>query len=142
MKRILVALDASPRAPQVLAAADQLAQLTGAKLIIYRAVTMSPDMPRDVLAASDLRLEDILMRNAAEDLQRLTRDVPPARIEELVTTFATPWDGICRAARERSADLIVIGSHGYGVLDRLVGTTAAKVVNHAEGNVLVVRITL
>lgn len=142
MKRILVALDASPRAPQVLAAADQLAQLTGAKLIVYRAVTVPPDLPRDVLAVTDLRLEDILMRNAAEDLKRLMRDIPSARIEELVTAFATPWDGICRAAREHAADLIVIGSHGYGVLDRILGTTAAKVVNHADGNVLVVRITL
>jgi len=25
-----------------------------------------------------------------------------------------PWDGICRVARERDVDLIVIGSHGYG----------------------------
>jgi nucleotide-binding universal stress UspA family protein len=36
-------------------------------------------------------------------------------------------------------DLIVIGSHGYDALDRLLGTTAAKVVNHADRSVLVVR---
>ncbi len=56
--------------------------------------------------------------------------------------FAAPWDGICRAAREHDADMIVIGSHGYGALDRLLGTTAAKVVNHADRNVLVVRTPL
>jgi len=33
----------------------------------------------------------------------------------------------------------VIGSHGYGGLDRLLGTTAARVVNHADRNVLIVR---
>jgi len=142
VKRILVALDASTRAPQVLAAADQLSQLTGAKMIVYRAVTVPPDLPRDVLAVTDLRLEDVLMRNASGDLERLTRDIPSARIEKLATAFATPWDGICRAAREHSADLVVIGSHGYGGLDRILGTTAAKVVNHADGNVLVVRVTL
>lgn len=142
MKRILVALDSSPRAPLVLAAADKLAELTGARMIVFRAVTVPPDMPRDVLAVSDLRLEDLLTRNANGDLERLTRDIPPARIEKRVSSFATPWDGICTAARDEAVDLIVIGSHGYGVLDRVLGTTAGKVVNHADRNVLVVRAPL
>jgi universal stress protein F len=34
---------------------------------------------------------------------------------------------------------VVIGSHGYGGLDRVLGTTAAKIVNHASCSVLVVR---
>ena len=38
-----------------------------------------------------------------------------------------------------TADLVVIGSHGYGGLDRLLGTTAAKVANRAPCSVLVVR---
>jgi nucleotide-binding universal stress UspA family protein len=139
MKRLLVALDSSPRAPMVLAAANRLAELTGATMVVYRAVTVPPDMPRDLLAVTDRPLEEILLQNARGDLERLTRDIPPARIEKQLATFATPWDGICRTAREASADLIVIGSHGYGGLDRLLGTTAAKVVNHADGNVLVVR---
>jgi nucleotide-binding universal stress UspA family protein len=42
-------------------------------------------------------------------------------------------------ARSVEADLIVIGSHGYAGFDRLLGTTAAKVVNHAHCSVLVVR---
>ena len=57
MKRLLVALDASPRAPLVLAAADRLAELVGAKMIVFRAVMVPPDMPRDVLAMTDLPLE-------------------------------------------------------------------------------------
>jgi nucleotide-binding universal stress UspA family protein len=142
VKRILVALDASPRAPSVLAAADRLAQLTGAALVVYRAVTVPPDMPRDALAVTDVSLEELLLRNARGDLDRLTRDLPPARLEKISTAFATPWDGICRAAREEGADLIVVGSHGYGGLDRVLGTTAAKVVNHADRNVLVVRAAL
>lgn len=139
MKRILVALDSSPRAPLVLAAADQLAALTGATMVVFRAVTVPPDMPSELLAVTDLSLEEVLMRNARADLERLTKELPPARLEKLVTELATPWDGICRAARDQGADLIVIGSHGYGGLDRVLGTTAGKVVNHADRNVLVVR---
>jgi nucleotide-binding universal stress UspA family protein len=142
MKRILVALDSSPRAPLVLAAADRLAALTGASLLLFRAVTIPPEMPREVLVVTDLRLEDVLIRNARADLEALAKDLPPGRIEKVVTELATPWDGICRAGREQRADLIVIGSHGYGVLDRVLGTTASKVVNHADRNVLVVRAAL
>ena len=142
MKRILVALDSSPRAPLVLAAADRLAALTGATLVVFRAVTVQPDMPRELLTTPDLGLDEVLLRNARSDLERLTREVPPARLEKITAELATPWDGICRVAREESADLIVIGSHGYGVLDRVLGTTAGKVVNHADRNVLVVRAML
>ena len=35
-------------------------------------------------------------------------------------------------------DLIVLGSHGYGTLDMLLGTTAGRVANIATRNVLVV----
>lgn len=142
MKRILVALDASPRAPAVLAAALSLAELANATLIVFRAVTVPPDLPLAVLEMTDLRLEDFLLRNARTDLEHLTAAVPPSRLAKITTAFATPWDGICRAAKEEDADLIVIGSHGYGGIDRLLGTTAGKVVNHADRNVLVVRTAL
>lgn len=142
MKRILAALDGSPRAPKVLEAATQLAELAGAKLVLYRAITVWPDLPREALVETDLRLEDVLVANARTDLQRIADTLRPGLLEQIVTTFATPWDGICRAAKERAVDLIVIGSHGYGGIDRLLGTVAAKVVNHADRNVLVVRTAL
>ena len=142
MKRILVALDGSPRAPKVLEAAARLAELTGGKLVLYRAITVSPDLPREAFVETNRRLEDILIANAREDLTRVAADVRPELVDKTVIALAIPWDGICRAARECEADLIVIGSHGYGGLDRILGTTAGKVVNHADRNVLVVRSSL
>lgn len=138
MNRILVALDDSPRAPSVLEAAVRLAQLTGAKLILYHAIGAA-EHPRET---PDDRLEDVLIANARETLARIAEAVPLGLRGELVTAFATPWDGICRAARDLDADMIVIGSHGYRGIDRLIGTVAAKVVNHADRNVLVVRCPL
>jgi nucleotide-binding universal stress UspA family protein len=142
MKRILVAIDSSKRAPEVLAAALQMAVLADAKLVVFRAIGIPPEMPQELFRVTDLRLEDVLLNNAHVDLERLTRHIPKDRIEKITTAFATPWDGICTAAREHDADLVVIGSHGYGGLDRLLGTTAGKVVNHADRNVLVVRTVL
>ena len=142
MKRLFVALDGSPRAPLVLAAAVELARLTGGKLVLYRAVVMMPDMPMDILKATNARVEDVLLRNARGDLEHIAKDMPPELVERIDADFATPWDGICRAAVRTACDLIVIGSHGYGALDRILGTTAGKVVNHADRNVLVVRMML
>lgn len=142
MKRILVALDTSPRAPQVVAAASRLAELTRAKLILFRAVTVPPDLPREILNVTDMRLEEVLLKNAREHLDKLAADIPPDRIEKIETAFATAWDGICHAARANDVDLIMLGSHGYVGLDRLLGTTASKVVNHADRNVFVVRTPL
>lgn len=142
MKRILVALDGSQRAPMVLAAAIRLAELTNAKLVLYRAIALAPDIPSEMLIATTAGVQDILIANAREALSRLSEGVRPELIEHVVTELATAWDGICRAARERDVDLIAIGSHGYGGIDRILGTVAAKVVNHADRNVLVVRTPL
>ena len=142
MKRIVVALDGSDRASLVLSAAARLAELGDAKLVVFRAINVPSDMPREVLALTDARLEDVLVRNAHEQLERLAGTVREGLVEKIVTEFATAWDGIVRAGRTHDADLIVIGSHGFGGLDHLLGTTAAKVVDHADRNVLVIRTVL
>lgn len=142
MKRILVALDGSPRAPVVLAAAAHLAQLCSAKLAVYRAVGIPPDLPPDLLGLRPDELEAALLSRARTELDRLLAATPATLVESIDTGLATPWDGIVRKARERDADLVVIGSHGFGALDRVLGTTAAKVVNHTDRNVLIVRAPL
>jgi universal stress protein F len=142
MRRMLVALDGSSRAQIVLAAAARMAELAGSKLVLFRAISVPVDMPTEILSLLDRRLEDVLIGNAHADLERIAAGLARDRVERIVTPFATAWDGICRAARELDVDLIVIGSHGYGGLDRVLGTTAAKVVNHADRNVLVVRTLL
>ena len=142
MKKILVALDGSERAARVLDAAVHLAETSGAKLVLYRAISVSPDLPRQSLVAPETKLEDLLTSYARSDLSKIAESIRPELVHQVVTAFATPWDGICRAAREHDVDLIVIGSHGFGGLDRVLGTVAAKVVNHADRNVLVVRTAL
>jgi universal stress protein F len=142
MKRILVAVDGSPRAATVVAAAARMAELANASLLLFRAIGVPTDMPQRALTLVGRDLEDLLIGNAHAELERFAAGLPKGRVERIITPLATAWDGICRAARELDVDLIVIGSHGYGALDRVVGTTAAKVVNHADRNVLVVRTLL
>jgi nucleotide-binding universal stress UspA family protein len=139
MKRILACLDGSQRAPSVLAAAVDLARRTGAKVRVFRAVGLPPELPTQIYSLSPNELPNLLLENAKKELTELARDVPPDLLDGIYTHIGTPWDAICTAAQTHDADLVVVGSHGYGALDRVLGTTAAKVVNHADCSVLVVR---
>jgi universal stress protein F len=139
LQRILCALDSSDRAPMVLASAAHLAESTGAKLVLFRAISIPVDLPQSVLAVTDARLEDVLIGNARNDLERMAATVPTTLVESIRVMFGTAWDAICREALELDTDLIVIGSHGYSGIDRVLGTTAGKVANHAKRNVLIVR---
>lgn len=142
MKTILVALDNSPRAPEVLKAAIEAANAASdAKLVLFRAVGIPPEMPGLIWQTDAPSLMDLLRDAAKKDLEAHAANVPAnLRSEHLVSVeIGSPWQGICTAIEKEKADLLVIGSHGYGVVDRILGTTAAKVVNNASCSVLVVR---
>lgn len=139
MHRILVGLDGSPHAPGVLATAVVVARAHGAKLVLFRAVGLPPDVPQDFWKTTEEPLLDVLKGRAKTYLGGCAANVPPELLEEVHVDIGVPWQAICDAAGRVRADLIVVGSHGYGGLDRLLGTTAAKVVNHAACSVLVAR---
>ncbi|HEY8087713.1 MAG TPA: universal stress protein [Polyangiaceae bacterium] len=139
MKRILVGLDGSPRSPGVLAAATSIARAQGGKLTLLRSVGLPPDVPQDFWKTTEEPLLDVMRRHASEGLDAAAKGVPPELLQGCEVEVGVPWQTISDGAQRLDADLIVIGSHGYGGLDRLLGTTAAKVVNHATCSVLVVR---
>jgi universal stress protein F len=138
MKKILVAIDGSPRADGVLAHAESIAQRTGAKLILFRSFGIPPDMSL-AWPANDEPLEQALRTRAQTYLDECARKVPGELLGGVRVSLGVPWEAVCKAARDEDVDLIVIGSHGYSALDHLLGTTAAKIVNHADRSVLVVR---
>ena len=55
-----------------------------------------------------------------------------------MVVLGDPWRQILDVARAVDVDLIVLGSHRSHVADRILGTVASKVVNHADRDVLVV----
>jgi nucleotide-binding universal stress UspA family protein len=140
MKRILVAVDASPNAPAVLDAGLQLARQMDAKILLLRAVAMPAEpLTATSFAAPPTLVVDGFILSAKRDLAELASVVPAEILESATAEVGVAWDAICSHAREHDVDVIVIGSHDYRFLDRIVGTTAAKVVNHADRPVLVVR---
>lgn len=139
MKSILVALDGSERSTLVLEKARALSAKLGNKLILYRAIGLPPEVPVDYWKTTTSDLGTVLVADAKQALDALKRTLPADMVEQCVVELAIGWDGICQAAKRHDVELIVMGSHGYGGLDRLLGTTAARVVNHADRSVLVVR---
>jgi nucleotide-binding universal stress UspA family protein len=141
MKRILVCLDPSPRAAHVLERARILAAATEAKLILFRVVGLPHDahVPPEALSMSPDALVELWRRNAERDLESLCGALPAGLVHSVVVAVGTPWSAICKAARELDVELIAIGSHGFTPMDHLLGTTAAKVVHHADRSVLMVR---
>lgn len=137
MKRILVGLDGSERADAVLAYAESLARIAGAKLLLVRCFSIPSDMAQ-AWPCSDEVLESALRGQAQKYLDDCGEKVPTQLLGGVRAILGDPWRAVCQAAIDENADLIVIGSHGYGGIDHLIGTTAAKVVNHADRPVLVV----
>ena len=84
-------------------------------------------------------LVELWRRDAERDLEAVRATLPEGLVDSTTAKVGSPWSTIVATARELSADLIVIGSHGYQGVDHVLGTTAAKVVNHADRSVLVVR---
>lgn len=139
MEKILVALDGSVRAPEVLKEAAKLARRIGAQLVLYRAVGLPVDLSSVVFGLSPDEVAAMLVKLGQDNLEELKRLVEPELVAESRVSIAIAWQGVCATAHLVHADLIVIGAHGYGGLDRVLGTTAAKIVNHSEVSVFVVK---
>lgn len=133
---ILVGLDGSPREAEVFARAAALAAADHATLHACRAVNVPVGMPDAVWTMPMAQLDQTLLQEAERALVARASQVPGAVTHVELGAAA---DVICDVANEIGADLVVIGSHGYGALERLLGTTASKVVNRAPCSVLVVR---
>lgn len=138
MRTILVAVDGSPISKVVLAAACSLAELTDAEIRLFRVVQLPPDIP----PAGPTRPDEVTPRALARvqrELEELAAGHPRVHIEPPMVADQAVWRLIVFRANRPDVDLLVLGSHGYGLLDRLLGTTAALVVNHIKRNVMIIR---
>jgi universal stress protein F len=137
-KRILAAVDQSPRSRDVVRVAAELAQMAGASVRLYRAVVIPPDFPAAAANVQMDPLPEYLENESKRELEAMASSYADVRWEVVVEPSPSAWRAILAAADALDADLIVVGSHGYDLLDRLLGTTAAKVANASLRDVYVV----
>lgn len=89
-------------------------------------------------SVSTAQLDAALLAEAEKALKERA-DTARELVASTRALIGQPADVVDDVARETKADLIIIGAHGYGAVERLLGTTASKIVHRAKCSVLVVR---
>jgi nucleotide-binding universal stress UspA family protein len=98
-------------------------------------ISISPEFSRELENSANKKAQEF----AAEAEAQIRERFPEINLETQISTGA-PEQILIETAREWSADLIVIGSHGQGFWRRmLLGSITDSLVHHAPCSVLVVR---
>jgi nucleotide-binding universal stress UspA family protein len=135
---ILCAVDLSPMSAEVVKVAADIAWRHDSDLVLAHVVPWPFGTGKGEESASGFRHS--LETRAREDLSRLLSDKLPAVAASTAVMTGTPRDEILACARNRRADLIVIGVSGHGAIDRaLLGSTAHAVARASECPVLTLR---
>ena len=148
-RSFLVPIDFSEHSKKTIEYATQLASLTGASMRILH-VFQIPDYPAAFYHGLYLEHETVKIhmeaakREAEAQLSLVAEEVRGHGLEaEPIFRLGNPYEEIVNAAKEAGVDLIVIGSHGYAGLGRLLlGSTADRVLQYAPCPVLVVKYSL
>jgi nucleotide-binding universal stress UspA family protein len=132
---VVIALDGSPRAAKVFDVGLALASALGAPLHVLRTVGIEGEAHEHLDEKTPAEQREAVISAAARDLRTIVQSAPA----EMHVVVASPVAGICAWLKEHDARLLVIGTHGYGTLERLLGTTASRLVEQASCDVYVVR---
>jgi nucleotide-binding universal stress UspA family protein len=140
-RKILIAVDESAFAAHAADVGFELARSLGAEVALIHAVDPSivAYAPEGGIPAGELvtLAQQDGRRLLAAFAQRASLQPAPLEFIHVGKTAAE----IVKAAKDWPADLIVIGSHGRGGIDRLLlGSVAEAVMRHAACPVLVVRL--
>jgi nucleotide-binding universal stress UspA family protein len=138
IRMILVALDESSRAPAVFRAAVEMASRFQARIQPLRAITVPAEFPAAAAGSRSDPLLEHLSKLAVRDIEQLATGGVSVCIDPPIVRVGEPSRIILEVSEDIDADLIVIGSHGYHALDRVLGTTAGRVANQSTRSVLVV----
>jgi nucleotide-binding universal stress UspA family protein len=134
-ERIVVAVDESDVAERVLAAAQELATLSGAEVWVLNVAER--EVSKFALSPPDITDAQALVDKA---VQKLANAGITVHGEVAHTVYGYAASEIISLARERDAGVIVMGSRGRGDLaGLLVGSTAHKVIHLSDRPVVVVR---
>ncbi len=147
-RTILVPLDGSPLAEQVLTPAIGLGTLVGARYTLVRVVspllvTGYAPTPEGMLTDAAYGPElDVLIQDAEAYLEETTSGLRARglAVETEVVAETQPALGILEYARESAADLIAMATHGRTGFSRLLlGSVADKVLRGTSAPVLLLR---
>ncbi|HSI97198.1 MAG TPA: universal stress protein [Gaiellaceae bacterium] len=135
---LLIAVDASEASTRALEKGLELASLLGASVTALAVEGPLPAYAATIGEVEEVKREkDAFFSRLAQDVRERGRaagievdiEIRPGHAAELIS----------RVAKERGADLIVLGRRGHFLRDHLLGSTADRVAEHAECPVMIVK---
>jgi len=155
IKKILYATDLSKNSRLAFGYAASLTQQYGAELLVLHAIEpVNPNTHShiggmmgesewvNIQTDFENKMMDDLgskLRQFCDHLQTSIEEIK-LKNEHLLVRKGVSVDTIIKVARVVDADLIVMGTHGYGMVkDALMGGTARRIVRRSEIPVMVVR---
>lgn len=144
IQNLLVTLDGSPEAREILPFAKRLARLSEARITLLRVIPYHYPLSSPFTSHTAHDFQGVEAEEAAAR-ESLVSEVEALRAEGLeaelaVLTGIHPADGILEFAAEAGVDLVAMATHGRGGVARLVlGSVADKVVRGGNFPVLLHR---
>jgi nucleotide-binding universal stress UspA family protein len=120
-----------------IATAVRLAKESGGRVTLVNVVPIMPVMMLDTVPVS---YEAEIAEKSQASLAELARtvDLPPERVAAVVRIGGV-YHEVLEVAKDKGADLVVVGSHRPAMATYLLGSNATAIVRHATCSVLVLR---
>lgn len=137
-KHILACIDFSEPSTRSLAEVGEYARTCGSRVTLLHIADPKAFVPPQAV----LEPASVTDRSSHEAALRQLQDAHLTGIDAKVAVVEdhAAARAICDYATNNDVDLIVVGSHGRGGMERwLIGSVAERVVRHATVNVFVVR---
>ena len=135
IRRVLVAADLSYAARPTIEAAQRWANLLGAQLRVLHVVEPIPVVPGITLGVAD----DEMFLSCERAVDAEIKPLVTGPNADIVIRRGRAAAAITSEARQWRADLIVVGSHGRGWVDRLlIGSVSERLLNVLPASLLVV----
>jgi len=139
-RHILLATDLSDQSDQVARRAQEIAQESKAKISIIYVMEHSPvAYGGEYSIPIDVNLQEALEKKAKDSLTKQAEKFGINPADQHLLSGSVKL-AVIDTAEEIGADLIVVGTHSHTGLIALLGSRASSILNHAKGDVLVIRI--
>jgi universal stress protein A len=138
---ILMAIDFSKSADQVLVKARDIAQRNNAKLSLLHVVEYMPpvDYANDSMISNWVIDDNLMLEQAEKSLQKFSKQHNLKNVD-LNVQLGRPKYVISQFVKDQQCDLVIIGSHGRHGISLLLGSTASAVLHAMPCDVLTVKL--
>ena len=156
IRKILYATDLSPNARHAFSYAVSIADRCGAMITILHVVEEVPEGAKGLVEGiiGEDRWEELKTRNEAKVLDTIktrlekfcddvSEELPACRscVDEIKVILGYPANQILSLAETGGFDMLVMGTHGHGMIaDAMIGSTARRVLRRCTKPVLVIRL--